>query len=346
MKSNLSNCIDILFKALCLSVVFVMIGYWLIKYFQDEDVCLVDYKPIKEANDIHYPEVSLCFQYPGPLYENISEINFTHLSINMTQYFLRTVVVWKNGSYLSVQEAKPYLSFSGFKYGSYLKCFSVLTPDLDWGEVKFIVHWYKIELYVNHFPASMEGVVARIHQPNQFLHTDDAQYLPSNMDVSEGVSLGILMTSFEVMKRRNKVMEPCMTNWNKFDEIYTTEHKREFRCSPPYFEPSTHFPICSDEKTIEDSRFEVSRIRSKPSYFPPCQGMSKIDYDFFNNFPMTKGFLKIMIGYPEQVKIITQSQAVDVHTIVGNIGGYIGLFLGKFWTISEKAFLQSISKIH
>ena len=58
--------------------------------------------------------------------------------------------------------------------------------------------------------------------------------------------------------------------------------------------------------------------------------MSKVDYDFFNNFPKKKGLLQVTIGYPEQVKIITQSQAVDVHTIIGNIGGYIGLFLGKF----------------
>ena len=330
MKSKLSNCIDILFKAFCLSVVFVMIGYWIVKFIQDEDVCLVDYKSIKEANDIQYPEVSLCFQYPGPLNENISTIDFTHLSINMTQYFLQTVVVWKNGSYDSVQEAKPYLSFSGFKYGSYLKCFSILIPDLEWGETKFIDHSYSIELYRNHFHPSLGGVVARIHQPNQFLHTDDAQYLSSDMDVSKGVSLGILMTSFEVLKRRNKVKEPCVTNWNEFDELYTTEHLTKFRCSPPYFEPSVHYPFCSDEKTIEHSRFEVSRIRSKPSYFPPCQGMSKIDYEFFNNFPTRKGFLKIMIGYPEQVKIISQSQAVDIHTIIGNIGGYIGLFLGKF----------------
>lgn len=330
MTSNLSHCIDILFKVFCMSVVFVMISYWLIKFLQDEDVCLVDYKPIKVANNIHYPEVSLCFQYLGPLNEPICKINFTHVSINMTQYYLKTAVVWKNGSISLVKGAKSYLSFSGFKYGMFLKCFSILTPNLDWGEVKFIDHMYSIELYMNHFHPSSGGVVARIHQPNQFLHTDDAQYLSSDMDVSKGVSLGILMTSFEVLKRRNKVKEPCVTNWNEFDEIYTNEHIAQFGCSPSYFQPSVHFPICSDKGTIENSRFEVSRIRSKPSYFPPCQGMSKIDYEFFNNFPSKKGLLKIMLGYPEQVKIITQSQAVDVHTIVGNIGGYIGLFLGKF----------------
>ena len=33
--------------------------------------------------------------------------------------------------------------------------------------------------------------------------------------------------------------------------------------------------------------------------------------------------------YPKEVKIITQSKEVDFHALIGNIGGYLGLFLGK-----------------
>ena len=29
------------------------------------------------------------------------------------------------------------------------------------------------------------------------------------------------------------------------------------------------------------------------------------------------------------VRIITQSKEVDIHSLIGNIGGYLGLFLGK-----------------
>ena len=41
----------------------------------------------------------------------------------------------------------------------------------------------------------------------------------------------------------------------------------------------------------------------------------------------------IRIYYPEEVKIITQSKDVDVHSLIGNIGGYLGLFLGIFFQI-------------
>ena len=330
MISKPAHFLDNLFKALCMITVFVMMTYWLYKYTNDDDVCLVDYKPIKQAKDIQFPEVSLCFQYPGPLNQKVSSINFTRVSVNMTNFYLQTFVVWKNGSGALVKNTTPYPTFSGFKYGSFLKCFSVDIAEFNWSEVKFITHVYKISLYEKYFHPSAGGVIARIHQPNQFLLTDDAQHLSSKMNASDGVSLAILMTSLEVLKRRNKRREPCVENWNSFDEMLTNQHFEEHGCSPPYFEPNEHFQVCSDPKKIEDSRFEVSRIRSKPSFYPPCQGMSKIDYDYFDDIiPTSKGQLKIMIGYPEQVKIISQSQAVDVHTIIGNIGGYEGLFLGN-----------------
>ena len=78
---------------------------------------------------------------------------------------------------------------------------------------------------------------------------------------------------------------------------------------------------------MKDSLYEVTDIRRKRNY-PPCQGMSKIDTEFINKFPQTKDAFIFTIGYPEQVKVIKQSQAVDGHSLVGNIGGYIGLFLG------------------
>ena len=38
------------------------------------------------------------------------------------------------------------------------------------------------------------------------------------------------------------------------------------------------------------------------------------------------------IEYPQYVRIISQSKDVDIHALVGNIGGYVGLFLGEFET--------------
>ena len=54
----------------------------------------------------------------------------------------------------------------------------------------------------------------------------------------------------------------------------------------------------------------------------------------------------LTIQYPQKAKIITQSRAVDGNALIGNIGGYIGLFLGTIYYCNsyyiEYSFTRSI----
>ena len=60
----------------------------------------------------------------------------------------------------------------------------------------------------------------------------------------------------------------------------------------------------------------------------PCQVMPRITHDVAKGLnPMNKEFW-LNIQYPRRAKIVTQSPAVDTNALIGNIGGYIGLFLG------------------
>ena len=62
----------------------------------------------------------------------------------------------------------------------------------------------------------------------------------------------------------------------------------------------------------------------------PCQDILNVPYRFYKEpVNKTKGFT-IYVTYPSNnVKTVRQSQAVDVHSLIGNIGGYIGLFVGN-----------------
>ena len=42
-------------------------------------------------------------------------------------------------------------------------------------------------------------------------------------------------------------------------------------------------------------------------------------------------YIGLRIAYPGKQKLIIQSQLVDIHSLIGNMGGYIGLFLGKIF---------------
>ena len=65
-------------------------------------------------------------------------------------------------------------------------------------------------------------------------------------------------------------------------------------------------------------------------YYPKaCQRISKVDVSTaFDGDSVAEGYLTIILEYPAEAKIITQSKEMDGHALIGNIGAYIGLFLG------------------
>ena len=63
-----------------------------------------------------------------------------------------------------------------------------------------------------------------------------------------------------------------------------------------------------------------------------CIRMSKVSYTLSNHpfYPVQSGEKwAIVIYYPKEFRIVTQSKEVDIHTLIGNIGGYLGLFMGN-----------------
>ena len=64
----------------------------------------------------------------------------------------------------------------------------------------------------------------------------------------------------------------------------------------------------------------------------PCQEMPDINYKhlfYYRKVAENETKVsKIVIQFPQRGKIISQSRAIDGQTLIGNIGGYIGLLLG------------------
>ena len=55
---------------------------------------------------------------------------------------------------------------------------------------------------------------------------------------------------------------------------------------------------------------------------------------------------QIYIMYPDKIKIISQVKSIDAHSLIGNIGGYIGLFLGRFFIRISKANFLLLVRLH
>ena len=73
----------------------------------------------------------------------------------------------------------------------------------------------------------------------------------------------------------------------------------------------------------------------------PCQELSQYSF-ILNKFNASEdptldpSTLTLFIQYPDNMKVITQSRLIGLHAIIGYIGGYIGLFLGRLYNIYKK----------
>ena len=76
----------------------------------------------------------------------------------------------------------------------------------------------------------------------------------------------------------------------------------------------------------------------------PCERISYLHYE--KNLESFSRYWRIDIQYPKDVKIIIQTKEVDVHALIGNIGGYIGLFLGKITTVYHLTMINKIGMIY
>ena len=174
-------------------------------------------------------------------------------------------------------------------------------------------------------PFGLELVMyLNVHHPNQFLlEVSDSRY--DNLRNTEGGRY-FLINNFEELRRRNSRNKRCSEDWRFYDDLVWKKHIKTKGCRAPYHGPYESYPICNTREDIKESTYDFDEVRKK--YYPKaCHRISKIDFDLFA--APDNGLWGFGIEYPEEVKIITQSKEIDEHALIGNIGGYIELFLGN-----------------
>ena len=104
-------------------------------------------------------------------------------------------------------------------------------------------------------------------------------------------------------------------------------------CNVPYLKQLAGFPDCDTKERLKDAVYDYRTVRDK--YLPvSCQRISTIAYavEAKKTTSWFKTYWSLEIAYPKYLRIITQSQEVDIHSLIGNIGGYVGLFLGNLFS--------------
>ena len=114
-------------------------------------------------------------------------------------------------------------------------------------------------------------------------------------------------------------------------------HFSTIGCRPVYdIWNSTYLPCDSKEKN-QLATFPFGPKRN--DYVEPCQSADKIIYDYQETnvnsndttykYPIPPNSFQVMVVFPgSKFKVILHKAAYDFLSLIGNGGGYVGLFLG------------------
>ena len=345
------------FTITCIFCTLSMVGYWIYKYFaEDRDIGVVDYKSFEESLDNPFPVVSFCFdsiflprafpnnnissnyfeyiQYlKGEIAdETYASLTYPNITIDLENYFLFEEVKWanetshRNGT-LSIKHTP---NFNGIYYlGEFRKCFEVSS------NIQHFRHVKEVNLYYNKTKMlhDLEGeypidVFFNIHHSGQFfLAPNDPTFIQIN---GGWENHNVWIEDIELLKSRNSQWRTCTPDFGapSYDNMVLQEHLLHKGCIPPYLAPYQGWRICKTQEEMKFAMYSFNTIRKK--YVPiSCKRISKIYYltqvgeELENNSTW-----RFSMVFPDFIRVITQTKEVDIHRLIGNIGGYVGFFLG------------------
>ena len=355
----------LIFKVLCGIAAVVMIGYWIYKFHKNDDVSAIEYISYETNRDIVYPELSICVLLPftsrnifwggssnisaneyneyingqKTYREEYSKIDFHDVTLNIFKYVEYIELYIRNKTILEPLKCKKlddcnYVrfknNFNGFFNGFITRCFGFDVKLEIAGNVNsmYVVFRQELNVLLNRFRKHGSGQIFLVlSYPGQMLKNPGVwKSIWKNKNDSIGF-LSIKVSTNEILRRRNKNKDPCFVDWIHFDDTVVKTHHDSIGCSPPYHKSNKS--ICSSKSEIMKSRYELNEVRNR-YYPPPCEEMSSIVFSSERlQIPGDSENLKLYFNYPDKTKVIQQVKAVDFQTLIGNIGGYIGLFLGK-----------------
>ena len=356
------------FKFSCIFVTVVMVVVWIYKFHLNDDSTTIEYKLVKDINDIVHPDINinilepimndelqrimnitkddtLYLKYKDYLEGNEKDtgkfkvVDYHQVTPNLFHYLEKIDFVWKaegkeNQSSCTDVHNCPHVilknNYNGMVEWYFMKSFGIQINPIHGKDVASMTLW---------FNGDLENVIRKVKRwfvtlsyPNQFLRSLEASTLIWNQKRNKSYRDIFEIISFEILKRRNKKHEPCISNWKSYDDIIVESHMEKVGCRAPYQKLFKNLSICQNVDEMKRSTFNGHAL-ARDKFDVPCQEMPDINYKHLFHYEEiaengTKKF-SIFLQFSQRGKVISQLRAIDGQTLIGNIGGYIGLFFGE-----------------
>ena len=216
-----------------------------------------------------------------------------------------------------------YLAHNG------MKCYSFHYPEptsLSWVSI-----WLKM-------PLNNYGVNA-FSLPNQLTNVNN-RWIQNTMKPNSSTNFYLL--DMEYYRHRNKSSEPCR-DWKDYDRLIMENIYSTVGCRPFYAHEMKNIANCT---TKEEIKRIYDMADDRANLDSPCIELRKYRADVITmGSNITKenelypgieqklrdldGWFRVKIHFPENThKDIWQMKAYTMQSLIGNVGGYVGIFIG------------------
>ena len=244
-----------------------------------------------------------------------------------------------------------YPILSSFLSHKHRRCWTFKLPYMPMGKivqygviVNSSIFWRRMRPWNKYFEI-------RLSYPGQQLTPPSVKSNWGNRELRKPYTMNFEVQNMVVMKRRNKPKESCEADWRKNDNVLIKKTLEDVKCSLPHWNMNSTLPPCKEH--------QLRRLQTKfhqiHHNIPPCQAIEKIFYSYDEKAQLDdiasklkylgenwvnlsggkeselqrRSMFQVMLTFQGSTYTeITQIKAYDVQTLIGNAGGYVGLFLG------------------
>lgn len=281
--------------------------------------------------------------------KGMENVDFNNVSINLNHFLKQTGVLSEHREPV-IYESPDFedgfldITYSGFKYDNLIKCYGLKVDD---NTVRLAWFKFDLEMFPNGVQPGIQSdgcLMTVVHMPDELLLAPDTwtSCLPKRKS-RKTYSLGFGLSNIEMLKRRNKRALPCFDDAIQYDKKVFEDHVKRFGCMPRYFNIAGNYELCSFEnhsrlesKAVFDMRSNLAFgfLKKKEREEKPCSTLENVNARLSKRnvrlLEQIEGSLVVGILYSRTFKEIKQVKRLNIETLIGMIGTYIGLFTGTF----------------
>jgi len=328
------------------------------QFHEDEEsiypsITLFFYSPIPEPEKLkEYGEDLTAAKYKRFLQgdewsEILKSVNYNDVTLNIWDYFIEYAVQFDDDENFVFSKSTPNkmngwkapYSAGNFSVG---KAFTIDIPFLPSKKVRALTIKLKTDVFPNQLRphqvspfSGFNGFGVYFHYPGQLWrakHFRKMNWPLRTKNSSKTYYMQFEIQNIEIIQNRNKRNTPCLNGILDLDELHFQSVSKRLPCKPPYFNFGENLTSCNSREEMQlcHSLFLSYDLGDNLKH-PPCRSLEKLEYNYMEldlreNNP---AFVQIDVMFIDDTyREILRVKAVTLESLLGNIGGYIGIFLG------------------